>query len=578
VFRRLFKQHSIVRSPGEIEADFLDESVEEYTISQDAFLKIHGSPLTYWYSTHALKSLAGPSVTRIATPMIGIQSGDNLRFYRLWWEADFNGIDFEVSSLSDLSSRKAWVPLQRGGDARKWYGNNEYIVNLSNAGEDILATTNGSLRNSNHYFKECVSWNRLSNGRFFVRFVSKGFAFDDVSPFAVAEGATSAMETLSLLGSKPGSFFVKAFSTGYKIEVGHVGAIPLPGQPIAKDLLPLMELIVGIARTDWDNFEASWDFRGQPLLSPGLNASTLKTSWRDWETRCTATIRRMQELEMENNQFFIASYGLDRDLQPEVPEEQITLARADPRKDIAAFLSYATGCMMGRYSLDHPGLILANAGDTLENYIAKVGKSTGDLSFQPDPDGIIPVLDGEWFEDDIVARTREFLAVTFPESTVGENLRFIEESLGKDVRKYFCSEFYKDHLQTYKKRPIYWMVQSPKKGFACLIYLHRYTKDTLNQVLNNYFRPYLQKLEARLAQLGLDQLNDDLPTRDRTAARKEADKITKVLKECQAWEQDALLPLAQQRIELDLDDGVKVNYLKLQDVLAPIPGLAAKED
>jgi hypothetical protein len=190
----------------------------------------------------------------------------------------------------------------------------------------------------------------------------------------------------------------------------------------------------------------------------------------------------------------------------------------------------------------------------------------------------VPVLDGEWFEDDIVARTREFLTVTFPETSVTENLRFIEESLGKDVRKYFCTDFYKDHLQTYKKRPIYWLLQSPKKGFACLIYLHRYTKDTLNLVLNNYFRPYLQKLEARLAQLGLDQLNDDLPTRERTAARKEAEKITKVLKECQAWEQDALLPLAQQRIELELDDGVKVNYLKLQDVLAPIPGLAAKEE
>jgi type II restriction/modification system DNA methylase subunit YeeA len=286
----------------------------------------------------------------------------------------------------------------------------------------------------------------------------------------------------------------------------------------------------------------------------------------------------MQELETENNRFFIAAYGLEGELQPEVPEDQITLARADQRKDVAAFLSYATGCMMGRYSLDHPGLILANAGDTLENYHAKVGKSIGEVPFQPDPDGIIPVLDGEWFEDDIVARTREFLEVTFPESTVTENLRFIEESLGKDIRKYFCSDFYKDHLQTYKKRPIYWMVQSPKKGFACVIYLHRYTRDTLNQVLNNYFRPYLQKLEARLAQLGLDQLNDSLPTRERTAARKEAEKITKVLKECQAWEQDALLPLAQQRLELDLDDGVKVNYLKLKDVLAPIPGLAAKED
>jgi hypothetical protein len=341
-----------------------------------------------------------------------------------------------------------------------------------------------------------------------------------------------------------------------------------------------------MANADWDNFETSWDFTDLPLLRAVVKGLSLEASWKNWEAQCNSAIHRMQELESENNHLFIAAYGLEGELQPEVPEEQITLARAEARKDMAAFLSYATGCMMGRYSLDQPGLILADARDSqaaqIAAYEAKVGKPITEVQFQPDPDGIIPVLDGEWFEDDIVARTRDFLAVTFTESSVAENLRFIEDSLGKDVRKYFCSDFYKDHLQTYKKRPIYWLVQSPagpsRGGFACLIYLHRYTKDTLNQVLNNYFRSYLQKLEARQAQLGLDQLNDSLPTRERTAARKEAEKITKVLKECQAWEQDALLPLAQQRIKLDLDDGVKVNYLKLQDVLAPIPGLAAKEE
>jgi hypothetical protein len=340
--------------------------------------------------------------------------------------------------------------------------------------------------------------------------------------------------------------------------------------------------MIVISKTDWDSFETSWDFAGIPFLEPGLKRFGLEASWRNWEAQSGSAIRRMQELETENNRLFIAAYGLEGELQPEVPEAQITLTRAEARRDIGAFLSYAVGCMMGRYSLDQPGLILADSRDSqaaqLAAYEEEVGKPLAEIQFKPDPDAIIPVLDGEWFEDDIVARTREFLAVTFPESSVAENLRFIEESLGKDIRKYFCSEFYKDHLQTYKKRPIYWMVQSPKKGFSCLIYLHRYTKDTLNQVLNNYFRPYLQKLEARLAQLELDQLNDDLPARGRTAARKEAEKISKVLKECQTWEQDALLPLAQQRIPLDLDDGVKVNYLKLQDVLAPIPGLAAKED
>jgi hypothetical protein len=233
--------------------------------------------------------------------------------------------------------------------------------------------------------------------------------------------------------------------------------------------------------------------------------------------------------------------------------------------------------MMGRYSLDKPGLVLANAGDTIREYLASVGRPLDQLTFAPDEDGIIPVLDGEWFEDDIVARTREFLRATFGEVTLRENLRFIEESLGKELRKYFLSDFYKDHLQTYKKRPIYWLVQSPRKGFSVLVYLHRYTRDTLNLVLNRYLRPYQEKLRIRIAHL--DQVPaTDASARDKTAARKESEKLNRILHECEEWERQTLLPLAQQRIELDLDDGVKVNYLKLGEALAPIAGLAANEE
>ena len=234
--------------------------------------------------------------------------------------------------------------------------------------------------------------------------------------------------------------------------------------------------------------------------------------------------------------------------------------------------------MMGRYSPDHPGLILANAGDSLREFLEKVGKPLAELAFAPDEDGIIPVLDGEWFEDDIVARTRDFLRATFGEATLRENLRYLEDSLGKDLRKYFLTDFYKDHLQTYKKRPIYWMVQSPKKGFSALVYLHRYTRDTLNVVLNRYLREYQGKVRSRQAQLAQSLAGDDLSARDRTAARKEVDRLTKALRECEEWERQTLLPLAQQRIALDLDDGVKVNYLKLGSVLAPIPGLAATDE
>ncbi|NBV35274.1 MAG: class I SAM-dependent DNA methyltransferase [Proteobacteria bacterium] len=342
------------------------------------------------------------------------------------------------------------------------------------------------------------------------------------------------------------------------------------------------EGLVCLARADWDNFETSWDFRDLPLLRPELKAATLEASRSHWEAQCTAAIRRMQELETENNRLFIEAYGLTGELTPEVPEDQITLARADRRKDVVAFLSYAVGCMMGRYSLDHPGLILANAGDSLREFLDKVGKPLDALTFTPDEDGILPVLDGEWFEDDIVSRTRDFLRATFGEATLAENLRFIEEALGKDLRKYFLTDFYKDHLSNeraygYKKRPIYWLFTSGKKGFSALVYLHRYTKDTVNRLLNGYLREYLHKLRARIEHLEHVSATST-NTREKTAARKEGDALKKTLRECEDYERDTLLPLAQARLELDLDDGVKVNYLKLGEALFPIPSLAAKEE
>jgi hypothetical protein len=332
-----------------------------------------------------------------------------------------------------------------------------------------------------------------------------------------------------------------------------------------------------LAKQDWDSFETSWDFRDQPLLRPKLKGTTLEASWLNWEAQRAADIRRMQELETENNQLWINVYGLQAEVSSKVLEDEVTLARANNRKDMAAFLSYAVGCMMGRYGLDHPGLILANAGDTLHEFLEKVGKPLAELTFAPDEDGIIPVLDGEWFEDDIVARTRDFLRATFGEATLRENLRFLEDSLGKDLRKYFLNDFYKDHLQTYKKRPIYWLVQSPRKGFSVLLYLHRYTRDTMNLVLNRYLRDYQVKLRNRLTQVTQEQVTATT-AKAKTEARKESDKLTKSLHECEEWERQTVLPLAQARIELDLDDGVKTNYLKLGEALAPIVGLVKEEE
>ena len=534
--------------------------------------KIPGTPIAYWVSNKVREAFQNsPALSTYAFSDGKNITGNNGRFQRMFWEV----------AQRNVGNQDKWRFISKGGGFRKWTGNKDSTIDWSEtARAHYRSDSIGRIIPDYLWARNGITWGLITSALPSFRMLPQTSTFSDVGLFF--HEPTRIATTLAFLNSVVSLKFLNLLNPTLNFPTEVILSLPITDASPSSRVGEVVEEMCEVSISDCDNFETSWDFRDEPLLRSGLKGQALEASWRNWEAHSTAAISRMQELETENNRLFIAAYGLEGELQPEVPEAQITLARADQRKDVAAFLSYATGCMMGRYSLDEPGLILANAGDTLENYIAKVGKSTGELTFQPDRDGIIPVLDGEWFEDDIVARSREFLRVTFPASSLNTDLAFIETSLGKDLRKYFCTDFYKDHLQTYKKRPIYWLVQSPagpsRGGFACLIYLQRYTKDTLNLVLNNYFRPYLQKLEARQAQLGLDQLNDDLPTRDRTAARKEAEKITKVLKECQVWEQDALLPLAQQRIPLDLDDGVKENYLKLQDVLAPIPGLAAKEE
>jgi hypothetical protein len=570
-----FKGHEN-QAPRTLDAIRRNDITYKFKCNCVEFRAIPGSPFAYsegasFRGIFSLKRRLGDVVDFTGSQN---KTGNNSAYVRKWWEV----------SPDDISPDKRWVAYAKGGGSRKWWGMLNDVVDWSASARQFYQKNQGSnLLNAEYWYREGITYSELTSNDSTFRVMPESCVYDMAGP---AFHPQPSQKTL-LLGAVNGIVARNVFrllNPTIHLQSRDVKNLPLPQFTEAEhcSIEDVVNRCINVARSDWDNFETSWEFADLPLLRPGLKSQALEESWQNLEAQSSYAIRRMQELETENNRLFIAAYGLEGELQPEVPEDQITLARPDQRKDVAAFLSYATGCMMGRYSLDHPGLILANAGDTLENYYAKVGKSTGDLTFQPDRDGIIPVLDGEWFEDDIVARSREFLRVTFPASSLNTDLAFIETALGKDLRKYFCTDFYKDHLQTYKKRPIYWLVQSPsgpaKGGFACLIYLHRYTKDTLNLVLNNYFRPYLQKLEARQAQLGLDQLNDALPSRDRTAARKEAEKITKVLKECQAWEQDSLLPLAQQRIELDLDDGVKVNYLKLQDVLAPIPGLAAKEE
>ena len=556
------------------------------------FSRLPGKIIAYWM-TKRMRTICAeyPPLSSISQPRQGATTSDNSRFLRIWHEVSLTRINFDSRSLATAKQSLAtWFPYNKGGYSRKWSGNCNYVINYRNDGEDIKAfhdilnktSPGGRLKNQEYYFKPCVSWSKVAGGNFAVRYFPEGFIFDVAGSAVFFDDREASMYFCGLLNSDVIEMFLRSISPTINFEAEQLAVLPVPASYRSTDqILPIASLVcecVALARADWDNFETSWDFPDQPLLRPGLKGATLSASWRNWEAQSTAAIRRMQELETENNRLFISAYGLDGQLSPKVPDSQITIARAEARSDISAFLSYAVGCMMGRYSLDHPGLILANAGETLSDFLTKVGRRAQDqLTFAPDQDGIVPVLDREWFEDDIVARTRDFLRATFGEATLQENLRFIEESLGKDLRKYFLTDFYKDHLQTYKKRPIYWLLQSPRKGFRVLVYLHRYTRDTMNLVLNRYLREFQSKARNRVAHL-TQQHTSSTSAREKTEARKESEKLTKIILECEEWERQTVLPLAQARIELNLDDGVKVNYLKLGEALAPIPGLAAEED
>lgn len=591
--RKTIFQRAVTGANSEAKAEMIRSGQNRFVRDVVDFNVIPSFPLAYWLSETVLGVFKrGKALAELFPVRAGMATGDNPLFVRLWHEISLQTLGFGFGDRDEAKrSGKKWFPFNKGGEFRKWYGNNDFVVNYRDDGAEIKARKDSDLEagritpnnskcwNQEFYFKESVCWTKVGTGTFCVRHSPAGTIASDASN-GIFAGAQS-MEVAGLLCSPISETLIAAMNPTLNVQVGNVASLPWLSAEIkvkTTDIHRVCRDAVSSTKADWDNFETSWDFCNQPLLRPGIKGATLEASWRNWEAQSTAAIRRMQELETENNRLFIAAYGLDGELPPEVPEAKITLARAEARRDMAAFLSYAVGCMMGRYSLDAPGPILANAGDTLEQYIANVGKPLDQLTFVPDEDGIIPVLEGEWFEDDIVARTRDFLRASFGDATLEANIRFIEESLDKDLRKYFLTDFYKDHLKTYKKRPIYWMFQSPKKGFNALVYLHRYTKDTPNRLLSSYLREFLHKLRARLEHLDHLIASEATPAREVTKARKESDQIKKSLRECEDWEREVILPLAQQRIELDLDDGVKVNYLKLGEALAPIAGLAAKEE
>jgi len=570
-----------------------------YYASASDFKKIPGSPIAYWVSEMVRSAFGNlPSLDTIAEARAGLTTGDNLIFQRYWYEVAQIRMGIHTKSRQEtFSETLRWYPCNSGGNFRKWFGNREAIVDWQNDGERIrsFADTSGRLkaspRSREYYFREGVSWSKIGSGRFSPRYTEPGFIFDDTGQSAFPQEGQSVLMLAGLLCSVTSDYFLSFLSHTLSFNKGDIERIPFPDS-LEYDTEVASEAI-SVARADWDSYETSWDFTTLPLLRPEHRQATLAATYAHLRAYWQTMTDEMKRLEEENNRIFIDAYGLQDELTPDVLLHEITLTcnphyrygAGKTERDyeerlladtIREFISYAVGCMFGRYSLDKPGLVLANAGEGVENYINKVagGAVQDTISFMPDRDNVIPILDGEWFADDIVDRFKRFLRVTFGEEHNEENLEFIEKALGASLRSYFLREFYDDHVKRYQKRPIYWLFSSSNGSFNALIYMHRYRTDTVSVVLNEYLRDFQNKLAAHRSHLERVSVSAAAMPRDKTAALKEIDKVEKAIAELAEYEREVLYPLATQQVAIDLDDGVKVNYNKFGKALRKVKSLS----
>jgi len=603
-FKGDFVRLTAGQNEAEKERDLLIAVIDKcnplrFRVSSEQFKKVPGNPLIYWApeKVRELFEICAPLSNTIVTRE-GLATGSNATFLREWHEVSLSNVGFGMTSNKEAkATRKRWFPYVKGGGSRRWYGNLDHLVNWYDDGVEVRNFKDEKterIRSHNYNgefgFRMGFTWSGISSNDFAVRYVPSGFMFDAKGPMGFIEQPEVETTVYGFLNSRVASFLLGMLAPTLDFKLTHVLSLPFLGHS-STSLVQNVQCAIDTAKFDWNSHETSWEFSVLPLLSPDIRAETLEATYTRLRAHWRGLTEGMKQLEEENNRFFVEAYGLQEELTPEVPVENITLTcnpayryggdrseaeleallRADTMRE---FVSYAVGCMFGRYSLDEPGLILANQGEGLEDYLERVP----DPSFPPDRDNVIPVLDGDWFADDIADRIRRFLRVTFGERHLAENLAFIERALGKDIRRYFLRDFYDDHVRRYKKRPIYWMFSSPKGSFNALIYMHRYRPDTVGVVLNGYLREYRGKLAAHRTQLEALSISADASQAEKTRALREIERLSKMIDELDGYERDVLYPLATHRIEIDLDDGVKVNYAKFGKALKPIKGLNDAED
>ena len=569
------------------------------TTAQNELKKIPGSPVAYWVSERMRQVFEeGTLLGKLVDAKQGLATADNDQFLRRWHEVDHGKCSYGSESRDAAAqSGKKWFPYNKGGAFRKWYGNQDYLVNWENDGRAIRAfgTENGGrarsvLRNTEFYFLPSVTWSFVSSSYFGVRYSDAGAVFD-VGGSSAFPSERDHLWVTGFLCSKQVYEFIGVMNPTLNFQVGNVAALPVLRDPVHNHqsaIEKVVKLLILHTRIDWDAYERSWDFESLPILMASSQPTpTLESSYTAWITQNRDTIAEMKRLEEENNRLFIDAYGLADELTPNLPIEEITLT-VNPayryggnltakeqwtrfRQDtMAELVSYAIGCMMGRYSLDAQGLIYAHSGG------ADFDPSRY-TRFLADPDGIVPLTDGEWFDDDAAHRLIEFISVVWDKGHLEDNLTFLTDNLqrGKNessretLRRYLCDSFFKDHLQTYKKRPIYWLFSSGRnKAFQCLVYLHRYNEGTLARMRTEYAIPLQGMMASRVRQLERD-IAAAASTAHRNRLEKEQATLVKQQSELREFD-EKLRHYADQRIGLDLDDGVKVNYGKFGDLLAEV--------
>lgn len=530
-------------------------------VKQSNFAKIPGTPVAYWVSENVIDLFGKNKISDIASAKSGMTTTNNERFLRFWFEVEIRRIGFGYKSIDDTVDRLyKWFPFCKGGDFRRWAGNECYVVNWFNNGEEIRKAAQGAsggrLVNIDCALQKSIVWTKISSSIICLRYKNTGLFFSDAAPGLFSDDE-KLMYILGLMNTKYAMKIINLINPTLNFVPGTIASIPIiDGLPCISEVKQLVKQNISLSKSDWDAFETSWDFTKHPLLR---NKLTISEAYSEWEAECNTRFVQLKANEEELNRIFIDIYGLQDELTPEVEDKDVTVRKADLQRDIKSLLSYAVGCMFGRYSLDVEGLAYAGGEWDESKYV----------TFKPDEDNVIPITDEDYFEDDIIGRLIAWLKVVYGAETLEENLRFIADALGtsgdtarQKIRNYFLKDFFKDHCKIYQKRPIYWLYDSGRQnGFKALIYMHRYDADTSGQVRAEYLGKMEETYESEINRM--QDIMDNGAGREVALAGKRKEKLQKQLHECRDY--DAVLGhIALASIAIDLDDGVKVNYVKVQ--------------